>query len=153
MRLYVCMMFLLMIPCWVSADELTVSEAIIVLNGTVLILAIAFVSIGAIVSLVAIAYFISKRLKKQIYEPQYYIEETTITEKDGKEYYEGNNNIDSQVLNIHQIRPILSVSHVVSSITQALTNLTLALIPSQWLFGQFICNQEMCGNEKTDLPV
>ncbi|CAF4628940.1 unnamed protein product, partial [Rotaria socialis] len=74
MRLYVCMMFLLMIPCWVSADELTV-EAIIVLNGTVLILAIAFVSIGAIVSLVAIAYFISKRLKKQIYEPQYYIEE------------------------------------------------------------------------------
>ncbi|CAF3484367.1 unnamed protein product [Rotaria sordida] len=93
-----------------------------------------------------------KFITTQTTEPQYYINDTSI-DKDSNTYHNEYNDTSFEIQYLYQIRPILTVSHVISSIKQSFTYLYYSLIPSKWLPTQHTNNQQSPDDIKMDLPI
>ncbi|CAF3383554.1 unnamed protein product [Rotaria sp. Silwood1] len=103
-------------------------------------------------SLIIFGYFALKFIKRQNSESQYYTDDTII-DTNSNEYYDGNNSAYIQIQYLYQIRPILTFSHIYSSIKHSLMDLSYFLIPSKWLHVQHTNNQQNSDNKTMDLPI
>ncbi len=84
--------------------------------------------------------------------PQYCIDDI-LNNKDSSEFNGTNNDSHPQVPHLYQIQPILTVSQIVSSVKQSLTDLGHSLVPFGWSEAQHVYNEQSPVNEKMDLPI
>ncbi|CAF0977580.1 unnamed protein product [Adineta steineri] len=101
-----------------------------------------------------LTYLGMKRLTKKLSKSEYDIDDIE-SEKDGSQYYDSNENyIISEMQNLYEIKPILTVSEVVSSVKQSFDDLGDVLIPNHWLTRKHMVNQDTSvKDEKNDLPI
>jgi hypothetical protein len=90
-------------------------------------------------------------IKRRLSESQTYVDDIPV-EKDGSEYYGGDEqNVDSQIPQLYQVRPILTVSEVVSSVKQSLEDLGNVITPHRWSAPKQMVDQETQVKEPNDL--
>ncbi|CAF0795153.1 unnamed protein product [Rotaria sordida] len=149
-----CIMFLLIFSNWVIAEDIENEgmNYILIISQVFLIIGITVAFVIIIISSVIFAYFTLKFITTQTTEPQYYINDTSI-DKDSNTYHNEYNDTSFEIQYLYQIRPILTVSHVISSIKQSFTYLYYSLIPSKWLPTQHTNNQQSPDDIKMDLPI
>ncbi|CAF0993897.1 unnamed protein product [Adineta steineri] len=101
-----------------------------------------------------LTYLGMKRLTRKLSKSEYDVDDIG-SEKDGSQYYDSNENyIISEMQNLYEIKPILTVSEVVSSVKQSFDDLGDALIPNHWLTRKHMVNQDTSvKDEKNDLPI
>jgi len=90
-------------------------------------------------------------IKRRLFESQIYVDDVPV-EKDGSEYYGGNEqNVDSQIPQLYQVQPILTVSEVVSSIKQSFEDLSNVITPHRWSTPKQMVDQNIQVKESNDL--
>ncbi|CAF2391686.1 unnamed protein product [Rotaria sp. Silwood2] len=103
-------------------------------------------------SLMIFCYFALKFIKRQPSEPQSYADDIS-SNQNSNECYDGNNGTYSEIQHLYQIQPIPTISHIISSTKQSLTDLCYSMIPSKWSHIQHTNNQQSPDNKNMDLPV
>ncbi|CAF1478959.1 unnamed protein product [Adineta steineri] len=130
MFLNICIVFLVIFPNWIVATNV-VSQGIQA-KQIFLIIGLMLGSVLATFVLMYFIYFAIKCMKRTMIEPQYCID-------------------DCDYDTYSQIKPVLTVSHMATSVKQCLLDLYISLIPFNWSHAQCVYDQSGTVNEKKDI--